>query len=53
MRLIENKTNRYKDTQYKKYSVVIPNKIIKELNWENVKDLKCEVKNQKLIIEKK
>lgn len=51
MRLIENVTRKYKDKEYKKYSVVIPNKLIEELNWKAGTELEASVKNNKLIID--
>jgi len=52
MKLIANKTREYKGTQYKKFSVVIPNKVIDKLGWKEGEDLECEVKGDKLVIEK-
>lgn len=52
MRLIGNKTREYKGKEYKKFSVVIPNKYIEELGWKEGEDLECEVKGDKLVIER-
>ena len=38
--------------EYFRYDVTIPNEVIDELGWKNVKNLKSEVKGKKLIIEK-
>lgn len=50
MRLIANKTREYKGKQYVKFSVVIPNKKIEELEWKEGEDLECEVEDKELII---
>ena len=52
MRLLSQKHSEYKDKQYHKFWVVIPNKIIEKLGWKEGQDLEAEVKGDKLIIEK-
>lgn len=52
MRLIKQKGRDYGDTEYFKYIVVIPNKLIKSLGWKGGEDLEAEVKGDKLVIEK-
>lgn len=51
MKLIENVTRKYKDKEYKKYSVVIPNKLIEELGWKRENELEAKIKNNKLVID--
>ena len=38
--------------EYFRYDVTIPNEVIDELGWKNVKNLKSEIKGKKLVIEK-
>ena len=50
---LQAKTSRvYKNKEYFKNWVVIPNKIIDELGWKNGEDLKAEIKDGKIVIEK-
>ena len=42
----------YKGKNYKKFWIVIPNKLIEKLGWKTGEDLEGEVKGDKLIIEK-
>ena len=42
---------KYKDKTYTKFCIVIPNKTIKELNWEHSTELVTYVCGEKLIIE--
>lgn len=44
-------SRRYKEKEYKKYWTIIPSKIIKELKWEDKKELKFVIKDNKLILE--
>ena len=53
MKLVANKTRENKGVEYFKYLVVIPNKDIKELNWEKGEELETEVKNGEVVIRKK
>ncbi len=52
MKLIKQKGRNYKDKEYFKYIVVIPNKILEKLNWKGGENLDVKVKRDKLIIEK-
>jgi len=52
MRLLSQTSRKYKDTKYKKYWVVIPNKLIEKLDWKTGEELEAETKGNKLIIEK-
>ena len=52
MKLTSNKTREYGDKSYYKHWVVIPQKLIDELQWEKGDDLKADVKNGRLIIQK-
>ena len=40
------------DTEYKKFWVVIPQEILKKLGWKKGQELKSEIKENKLIIDK-
>ena len=50
MKLIKQQGRKYKDKEYFKYIVVIPNKIIKKLGWMGGEELSVEVKEKKVII---
>ena len=52
MRLLSQKSREYQGKEYKKFWIVIPNKIIEKLGWNAGDDLEAEVKKDKLIIEK-
>ena len=52
MRLLSQKHSEYKGKEYKKFWVIIPQKIIEKLGWKGGEDLEAEAKNGKLIIEK-
>ncbi len=52
MRLLSQKSREYKGKGYNKFWVIIANKSIEKLGWKKGDELKAEVKNNKLIIEK-
>lgn len=52
MRLLSHISRKYKDKNYEKYWIVIPNKLIEKLKWKKGEELKTKVKRDKLIIEK-
>lgn len=52
MRLLSQKSREYKDKEYIKHWVVIPNKLVEKLGWKRGEELEAEVKDKKLIIEK-
>ncbi len=52
MRLLSQKHSEYKGKEYKKFWVIIPQKIVEKLGWKEGQDLEAEVKKDKLIIEK-
>ena len=52
MRLLSQKSREYKGKEYKKFWVVIPQKIIEKLGWRAGYELKADIKNDKLIIDK-
>lgn len=52
MRLLNQISREYKGKEYKKFWVVIPNKIIEKLGWKTGQELEAEVKGNKLVIEK-
>ena len=53
MKLIKQHGRKYKDKDYFKYIIVIPNKLLKQLKWKKGDYLNAKIKNNKLIIEKK
>lgn len=52
MRLQSQVSRKYGDTEYRKFWIVIPEKILKKLGWKTGEDLEAEVKGNKLVIEK-
>ncbi len=52
MRLLSQISREYKDKKYRKYWIVIPQKLLDKLGWKTGEDLEGEVKGNKLIIEK-
>ena len=51
---LQGKTSRvYKGKEYLKQWVVIPNSITEELKWKKGEELKAEVKDGKLVIDRK
>ena len=49
--ILQKQTSRkYKEKEYLKYWTVIPSKIIKELKWEDKKELTSSIEDGKLII---
>ena len=53
MKLQSQTSRKYGDTEYKKSWIVISNKLLKLLGWKTGQELDAEVKEGKLIIEKK
>lgn len=52
MRLLSTKSREYKGKEYRKYFIILPNKLIEKLGWKTGQDLEAEEKDNKLIIEK-
>ena len=52
MRLLSQISRKYGDTEYRKFWVVLANKLIKKLGWKKGDALKAEIKGNKLVIEK-
>jgi len=52
MRLLSQISREYNGKEYKKSWIIIPNKIIAKLGWKTGEELKADVKDKKLIIEK-
>lgn len=52
MRLLGQKSREYKGKAYRKYWVVIPNKLIEKLGWKEGEDLEAEIKKGKLILKR-
>lgn len=53
MKLQSQVSREYQGTEYEKFWVVIPNKLLELLGWKAGQELKAEVKGGKLVIEKK
>jgi len=53
MKLQSQTSRKYGNTEYKKSWIVISNKLLKLLGWKTGQELDAEVKEGKLIIEKK
>ena len=53
MRLLSQISRKYNGKDYEKFWVVIPNKFLEKLQWKKGQELKAEVKNNKLTIDKK
>lgn len=41
-----------RDTEYAKWVIVVPPKLIKELGWKDNEELEAEVEDKKLVIER-
>ena len=52
MRLLSQISREYKEKQYKKFWVIIPNSIVEKLGWKSGDELKTNVKVKKLTITK-
>ena len=52
MKLIKQHGRKYKESNYYKFIVVIPNKIIEKLGWKGGEELNADLKNKKIIIQK-
>ena len=51
MKLQKQKAYRYKNTDHFKYTIVVPENLIAQLQWREGSDLKAQAKGNKLIIE--
>ena len=52
MKLQNQISRKYKDTEYEKFLIILPSKIIKKLGWKAGEELDTEIKNNKLEIKK-
>lgn len=52
MKLQKQLSRKIGNTEYAKYVVVVPPKIVEELKWKEGEELKFSVRGDKLIIEK-
>ena len=52
MKLQKQKTHQVGDKEYYKYVVVVKEKLIKALGWQEGDELKAEEKKGKLVVEK-
>lgn len=53
MQLQSQVSRKYGDSEYKKFWVVIPSRLLKMLNWKTGQKLEGDIKEGKLIIKKK
>ncbi|MEK6927335.1 MAG: hypothetical protein AABX11_02785 [Nanoarchaeota archaeon] len=53
MKLQKQVSRVYKGEEYEKFWIVIPSKLVKLLEWKTGQDLEGDVKDGKLIVEKK
>jgi len=53
MRILSQKSTEYNGKEYKKFWVVISNKLIEKLWWKTGDELEVEAKDKKLIIERR
>ena len=51
MKLQSQVSRKVGDTEYTKFWVVIPQKLIKKLGWKSGTELEAEIKGDKLVIE--
>ena len=52
MRLLSQISREYKEKQYKKFWVIIPNSIVEKLGWKSGDELETKLKDKKLTITK-
>ena len=52
MKLQSQVSRKVGDKEYKKFWIVISQEILRKLGWKTGQELKAEVKNGKLIVEK-
>jgi len=52
MRLLGQTSRVYKETEYQKHWIVIPNSVVETLGWKIGQDLEYEIKDKKLIVKK-
>ena len=52
MKLLSQRHSKYKNKIYKKFWIIIPNKLIEKLGWKEGTELNADLKNEKLVIEK-
>jgi len=52
MRLLSQVSREYQGTEYTKFWVVLPSKVVEKLGWKKGQELEAEVKGNKLVIEK-
>jgi len=52
MRLQSQVSRKVGETEYTKFWVIIPQKIVKKLDWKTGQELEADIKGDKLIIEK-
>ncbi len=50
MKLQSQVSRKYGDKEYRKFWIVIPEKLLKKLGWKTGEELKAEIKGNKLVI---
>ena len=53
MRLLSQTSRKYKETEYKKFWVIIPNDLIDKLGWKSGEELEAKADKDKLVVAKK
>lgn len=53
MKLQKQVAYKYKDTIHYKYVIIVPDRLIKELNWKENQELDAKVEDSQLIFERK
>ncbi len=51
-RLQSHISREYKGKKYHKHWIIIPNRLLEKLGWDEGEELKAEIKNKKLVVEK-
>jgi antitoxin component of MazEF toxin-antitoxin module len=52
MKLQKQLSRKVGNTEYAKYVIVIPPNTVKELNWKDGQEIKAEIKENKLVLQK-
>jgi len=52
MKLQSQISRKYKETEYKKFWIILPSKMIEKIGWETGQDLDTKIEKNKLIIKK-
>ena len=52
MKLISHPSRKYKDKEYQKFWIIVPNRMVEKLGWKKGEKLEAEIKGDKLVIER-